>query len=68
VPGVFLSHFKRGYRPTAGELERPLIDRLTLHAEKLRFEDIGGQRVEVVAPVPKDMRATLNQLRKFARR
>jgi 23S rRNA pseudouridine1911/1915/1917 synthase len=38
-PGVMLSSFKRGYHPAGGEQERPLIDRLTLHAEKLRFVD-----------------------------
>jgi 23S rRNA pseudouridine955/2504/2580 synthase/23S rRNA pseudouridine1911/1915/1917 synthase len=63
-PGLYLSHFKRGYRATAGEIERPLIDRLTLHAEKLRFGDLDHQLIEIAAPVPKDMRAALNQLRK----
>jgi 23S rRNA pseudouridine955/2504/2580 synthase/23S rRNA pseudouridine1911/1915/1917 synthase len=66
--GIYLSHFKRGYRPNAGEIERPLIDRLTLHAEKLRFRDLNNQVVEIVAAIPKDMRAALSQLRKFARR
>jgi 23S rRNA pseudouridine955/2504/2580 synthase/23S rRNA pseudouridine1911/1915/1917 synthase len=66
--GVYLSHFKRGYRPTAGEVERPLIDRLTLHAQKLRFRDLDNQVIEIAAPAPKDMRAALNQLRKFAGR
>jgi 23S rRNA pseudouridine955/2504/2580 synthase/23S rRNA pseudouridine1911/1915/1917 synthase len=64
--GLFLSAFKRNYRPAAGEPERPLIDRLTLHAEKLRFNDTGGAATEVVGPVPKDLRATLNMLRKYA--
>jgi 23S rRNA pseudouridine955/2504/2580 synthase/23S rRNA pseudouridine1911/1915/1917 synthase len=66
-PGLLLSSFKRGYRPAAGEAERPLIERLTLHAEKLRFADLSGQAVEVVAPLPKDFRAALNMLRKYAR-
>jgi 23S rRNA pseudouridine955/2504/2580 synthase/23S rRNA pseudouridine1911/1915/1917 synthase len=67
-PGVFLSRFKRDYRPTAGEEERPLIDRLTLHAEKLRFEDLDGKRVELIAEPPKDFRATVNQLRRHGKR
>jgi 23S rRNA pseudouridine955/2504/2580 synthase/23S rRNA pseudouridine1911/1915/1917 synthase len=66
--GIYLSHFKRGYRPTAGEVERPLIDRLTLHAQQLRFADLDNRVIEIAALVPKDMRAALNQLRKFARR
>ncbi|HLL88394.1 MAG TPA: RluA family pseudouridine synthase, partial [Tepidisphaeraceae bacterium] len=33
--GIRLSHLKRGYRPTRGEDERPLINRLTLHAHRL---------------------------------
>jgi 23S rRNA pseudouridine1911/1915/1917 synthase len=66
-PGLMLSSFKRGYRPAAGETERPLIDRLTLHAEKLAFADLAGAEVEVEAPVPKDFRSALNMLRKYGR-
>jgi RluA family pseudouridine synthase len=66
--GLLLSQFKRDYRPTRGEVERPLIDRLTLHAEKLAFNaPAGAGDVEVVAPPPKDFRAALNQLRRHAR-
>ncbi|MDB5321639.1 MAG: RluA family pseudouridine synthase [Phycisphaerales bacterium] len=68
IPGVFLSQFKRGYRWTRGERERPLIDRLTLHAEKLRFQNVTGETVELIAPLPKDFRATLNQLRNHGKR
>jgi 23S rRNA pseudouridine955/2504/2580 synthase/23S rRNA pseudouridine1911/1915/1917 synthase len=64
-----LSSVKRDYRPTRGEaVERPLIARLTLHAEKLRFTDLSGAPVEVVAPPPKDFRATVNQLSKLVGR
>jgi 23S rRNA pseudouridine955/2504/2580 synthase/23S rRNA pseudouridine1911/1915/1917 synthase len=66
-PGLMLSAFKRGYRPAAGEVERPLIERLTLHAEKLTFAGLTGEPVEVVAPPPKDFRAALNMLRKYGR-
>ena len=58
---------KSCYHPPAGEQERPLIDRLTLHAEKLRFVDRAGATVELLAPLPKDFRAALNMLRKYAR-
>jgi 23S rRNA pseudouridine1911/1915/1917 synthase len=62
APGIYLSGLKRDYRPTQGESERPLIDRLTLHAEKLTFVDRQGTTVEVVCPLPKDFRATIKQL------
>lgn len=66
--GIFLSTFKRDYRPTRGEDERPLIARLTLHAEKLRVTCLDGQPIEIVAPLPKDFSATINQLSRHARR
>ena len=65
--GLMLSAFKRGYRPAAGETERPLIERLTLHAHKLRFNSPSGGDVEVEAPVPKDFRSALNMLRKYGK-
>ena len=36
--------------------------RLPLHAEKLRFTDPNGERVELQASLPKDFRATVNML------
>jgi len=65
--GIMLSSFKRGYRVGSGENERPLIERLTLHAEKLSFLDRAGKRVTVTAPLPKDFRAVLNMLGKYGR-
>lgn len=62
--GILLSSFKRDYRTTSGSPERPLIDRLTLHAERLRFELADGTKKELIAPLPKDFRAVLNQLRR----
>src|SRR5438874_3339831 len=65
--GLMLSHFKRGYREARGQEERPLVARLTLHAEKLRFVHPNGKPMEIAAPLPKDFRATLNMLSKYAR-
>lgn len=67
-----LSEFKAGYRPKRGMSEKPLIDRLTLHAHEVSFapelsEALGmpaGERFQVEAPVPKDMARLLKQLRK----
>ena len=66
--GIYLSSFKRDYRAPSGENERPLIQRLTLHAERLKFRDRSGKEVEIVAPLPKDLRAALNMLLKYGRR
>ena len=61
--GIFLSRFKRDYRPNRGQKEFPLIGRLTLHAERLQFaHPANGREVELVAPPPKDFRATVNML------
>jgi 23S rRNA pseudouridine1911/1915/1917 synthase len=46
------------------EEERPLLGRLALHSFQLAFMDITGELIEAEAPLPKDMRATLQQLRK----
>ena len=62
-PGIYLSSFKRDYHPNRGQDEFPLIARLTLHAEVLAFDPPGGgERVRVNCPLPKDFRATINQL------
>ena len=50
--GIFLSHHKRDYRPNAREVERPLISRLTLHAEKLTFTHPDGREMTVECPPP----------------
>lgn len=46
------------------EEERPILDRLALHAYQLSFTGIDGKKVELEAPLPKDLRATLQQLEK----
>lgn len=65
--GLFLSSFKRDYRPTRGEEERPLISRLTLHADKLTFTHPSRGQMTLEAPLSKDFRAALNQLRNHGR-
>lgn len=65
---VRLSEFKPGYRPHRSRPERPLIDRLTLHALRLEFRSPdGGETVRVEAPVPKDLRTTIQKLERYAR-
>jgi 23S rRNA pseudouridine955/2504/2580 synthase/23S rRNA pseudouridine1911/1915/1917 synthase len=65
---LLLSSIKgKKFKLSHNELEeRPILSRLALHSWKLKFE-IGGQRMELEAEVPKDLRATLQQLRKWKR-
>lgn len=67
LDGIFLSHHKRDYRRTAGELERPLIGRLSLHAQKIQFIHPDGRPLAIECPPPKDFRATIAQLGKLAK-
>ncbi len=46
------------------EEETPILGRLALHSYQLRFKDLSGQLVSLEALPPKDLRATLQQLRK----
>lgn len=62
---VFISQIKRNYKLSQSEEEeRPILNRLALHAARLSFEGPDGSSYNVEAPLPKDLRATLNQLRK----
>jgi 23S rRNA pseudouridine1911/1915/1917 synthase len=65
-PGLYLSSFKRSYRANADDVERPLISRLTLHAYQLALKHPSGTSLNLVAEPPKDFRATLNALTKYA--
>lgn len=62
---VFLSQFKKRYnKGKSEEEERPLLSRLALHASAITFTDISGKSVHLEAPLPKDMHALINQIRK----
>jgi len=64
---VRLSTYKAGYRPKRDGVERPLIERLTLHALRIRFQHPSSAAdVTFEASIPKDLRATINQLRRVA--
>jgi 23S rRNA pseudouridine955/2504/2580 synthase/23S rRNA pseudouridine1911/1915/1917 synthase len=66
-PGIFLSKLKSDYRPSRHE-ERPLIGRLTLHAENITFRHPAGHLAELECPSPKDFRAAVMQLGKLGGR
>ena len=58
---------KRKYHLGADQTERPLLARTGLHAHRLNlFHPVTGQPTTVEAPPPKDLRATLAQLRKWS--
>ena len=62
---IFISSFKRNYKLSIKEEEeRPILGRLGLHAQRLKFSDANGIIIDVEAEMPKDMRALLQQLRK----
>lgn len=62
---VLLSSFKKKYKLSQHDLEeRPIINRLALHSNSLRFKDTNRKDFEIEAPIPKDMKALLQQLKK----
>lgn len=62
---ILLSSFKKKYRLSKhDEEERPLINRLALHSYQLNFKDAQGNAHLLEAPLPKDMKALLQQLKK----
>ena len=62
---IMLSSIKRNYKLSKhDEEERPMLHRLALHSCRLKFKDIDGKEVDLVAELPKDMKALLQQLRK----
>ncbi len=65
--GLRLSSVKADYRPSRRHEERPLIGRLSLHAESIEIDHpADGRRMRWEAALPRDFRAALNQLRKHA--
>lgn len=61
-----LSEIKRRYNTGRGKEERPLLSRVPLHAGRLAFtHPDSGERLTFEAEMPKDMRATVAQLRKL---
>ena len=62
---ILISALKKKYNLSRNELEeRPILGRLALHAFQLSIEGTDGKTIHLEAPMPKDMRATLQQLEK----
>src|SRR5260221_1195504 len=63
---VFISSLKHKFKLSKNELEeRPILNRLALHAWQLKFILPTGKKIELEAPLPKDLRAVLRQLNKW---
>jgi 23S rRNA pseudouridine1911/1915/1917 synthase len=63
---IMLSSMKRNYKMREDELdEKPLLDRLALHAKSLAFKDMDGNERRFECPLPKDLRALHNQFTKW---
>ena len=62
---ILLSSIKRKYKLSKhDEDERPMLNRLALHAYRLKFTDMDGKDFDLIAELPKDIRAFLQQLKK----
>jgi len=62
---ILLSTLKHKFKLSKNELEeRPILNHLALHALSLQFTNTNGEKIKLEAPVPKDVRALLQQLRK----
>jgi 23S rRNA pseudouridine1911/1915/1917 synthase len=65
---LYLSEIKRGYRYGKDTEEKAFVSRCTLHARSLTFtHPVHGTAMMIEAPLPKDLNALLNQLRKNRR-
>lgn len=65
---ILLSSFKKKYKLSQhDEEERPIINRLALHSHSLSFTDLHRKKHFIEAPLPKDMKALLQQLEKNRR-
>lgn len=65
---LLLSQLKSRYKLRIGTTERPLLDRLFLHAEAITLDDLDGRPVAVECPLPSDLATALRKLENSDRR
>ncbi|MFN3134598.1 MAG: hypothetical protein ACK44H_03395, partial [Candidatus Kryptonium sp.] len=64
---IFLSEIKKKYKLKENETEKPLMNRLTLHALRLGFFHFRKKEyIEFEAKLSKDFESLLKQLRKYS--
>jgi 23S rRNA pseudouridine955/2504/2580 synthase/23S rRNA pseudouridine1911/1915/1917 synthase len=60
-----LSDIKKRFKLSRHDAEeRPMLNRVALHSYELKFTDEAGKAFDLVAELPKDMRALIQQLKK----
>ena len=64
---ILLSSIKKKYNLSKNEEEeRPILNRVALHSYQLKFTDADGNAFDLVAELPKDIRALVQQMKKNA--
>ncbi|MGE3175190.1 MAG: RluA family pseudouridine synthase [Planctomycetota bacterium] len=63
---LLLSELKRGYKLRRGLAERPVLQRMFLHSERIRFRGPDGRDTAVTAPLPEALRLALAKVARFA--
>ncbi len=62
---VMLSDIKKKFKLSRhDEEERPMLNRVALHSYALKFADAAGKEFNLIAELPKDIRALIQQLNK----
>ena len=61
---LLLSRLKSDYKKRTGVEERPLLQRMFLHAERVAFSDVDGNQVVADAPMPEDLVVALRHVEK----
>jgi 23S rRNA pseudouridine1911/1915/1917 synthase len=65
---IFLSSFKKKFKLSKlAEEEKPVLSRLGLHSSAIKFSDTNGNVYTIEAPLLKDMKALLQQLKKWSK-
>jgi 23S rRNA-/tRNA-specific pseudouridylate synthase len=64
---LYLSRLKHDYRLKPGREERPLLDRVSLHADSIHLpHPVTGAPLTITAPWPKDLKVAVKYLRQYA--
>jgi 23S rRNA pseudouridine955/2504/2580 synthase len=61
---LMLSEVKKGYNLRKDEEEKPMIDRVALHAYSIQFPKPDGELLKISADYPKDFAVCIHQLKK----
>lgn len=62
---AYLSELKKRFNMKKDEDERPMIQRVALHAYAISFQHLNGTKLEATAPYPKDFAVLVKQLKKY---